>query len=246
MVKRKPSVCIRQLLNTNSSSNHSAEGSETATENGSSFSIKTVSIAVDDDHQKSQRDKHPMCRSGSDHQGVAERSENDDVFPLIEHPKSPIPFQFHKSATIGRDLSASSSQLELRDSKIQPRRLKEKNLTTRKLNKTESEYYPRDFHPGYDQRRTESERPLQISPVEPVKMGITEVMKRRGAMKRKSTLNLDYDNCSLRMCTAAEGNSSVLSEVLVINCTSMYLIIIINGYFIEVVLDKYAYILYIY
>ena len=226
MVKRKPSVCIRQLLNAYSSSNHSAEGSETDIENGSSFSIKTVSIAVGDDHQKSQRDQHPMCRSGSDHQGVAERSENDDVFPLIEHPKSPIPFQFHKSATIGRDLSASSSQLELRYSEVQSRR-KEKNLTTRRLNKTESEYYPPDFHPGYDQRRTESERLLQISPVEPVKMGITEVMKRRGAMKRKSTLNLDYNNCSLRMCTAAEGNGSVLSEVLVINCTSMYLTLMV-------------------
>lgn len=219
IIRRKESAYIQRVLHTDSSSTQNTEGSRASGEQGSSFSVREVSLTGDSD-------EHTNLHSNYLDE-FPEEMENDDVFPL-DHWKQHYlsQNQLQKSATVGRNLVPSASLLDL--SHLSPLASKTSVTLRRPLQsdvqkvdghkqrKTESEYYLSDFQVSVGELRRKSEG-LETM-VEPAKLRSVELMKRRGAMKRRSTLDMEHHTCSLRMCTVVEGQANGWSEV--IHCTS--------------------------
>ena len=202
------------MLHIDSSSSQGTEGSEDFIQRPS-VSLRKVSVTVDEnDH---------MIAGNCQMIENAEGGENDDVFPL-NPSESFASFRSPKSSTIGRELVASTSVLNI--SQLENK----KSVTLRRQFPVERKALrvARSTFFHYDNEQVTSERTKsgEISDFKSVEMVKSfqsreaDTKKRRDAMRRRSTRDLDHSTCSIRMCTMASMEDATgWSEV--VECTSM-------------------------
>ena len=200
MTKRKQSVLIRKVLRTDSASAHSCSVSE-GVEPSSSVSVQTVSLELDeelDNKVTSEKDN-------------SEETENDDVFPSIPEDMTTTTAKM-KSATVGRhaNLAASKSLVNFdhmhdhgastmgRDNRLQ-------GGGEGRRRGTQSVISPTD---GFRRRS-------RVVSAEKTR----DWVNRRGAIKRRSTLDLEYNTCTFRVL--ADIHEEGQSTSAVITCSSM-------------------------
>ena len=215
-IKRKPSMLVRRMLHINSSSSQGTECSEDSIQRPS-VSLRNVSVTVDESDHKIVGN---ICQ-------LIENAEEDDVFPL-DHSDSATNIRFPKpkSSTIGRELVVSTSVLDL--SQLEDK----KSVTLRRqlpferkpLRVAKSTF----FH--YNDERVTSERTMSEE-IEIIRSRETvrsfqsreiDIKKRRDAMKRRSTRDLEHSACSIRMYSdtvSSAEDTTGWSEV--VECTSM-------------------------
>ena len=184
--KRKPSALIRKMLNGDSKVSLREETSSTGQK--MSAIAKQASFAID----------------SSDYYGI-EEVEDDDVFPSVT-PDYPHQFRSPKSATVGRSIKVATQNLLDLSGHLRPQVQADRH----RQRQVESQLYSREFQVSKALMLRSSSDGIHDSMI----VGNSEKIRRRGAMKRKSTLDLDHHNCSLRLLTE-DGWSEV------INCTSM-------------------------
>ena len=204
ITKRKQSVLIRRVLHAGSESVEQSTGSSVSigAENSSSVSMKTASLATDelDDVITSHK----------------EENEIDDVFPTVPH----APVKAMKSATVGRNLVASKSLLDFDESSNREPglRILGRNGHLRGLmgdkegrQRTTVSVESLPANEGFRQRSSVADNDKA--------MRMWEMRRRRGAMKRKSTLDLEYSTCSFKILTDVGEDDQSASAVVV--CSSM-------------------------
>ena len=194
-----------------------------------SVSLRRVWIDVDENDKMVAGNSYQMIENAS------EGAESDDVFPLVhdDPSKSLADFQFPKpkSSTIGRELIASTSVLDLsqlEDNKLVTLRRQlplERNPVIRSRAARSTFYHFNDEQVARCSERTMSEEinhfQSSLGMVKSFQSRETDLKKRRDAMKRRSTRDLEHSSCSIRMYTVAstEGDTDGWSEVE--ECTSM-------------------------
>ena len=201
---------IRRVLKIESSSSSQSQEDSESPEQRSSVSLRLMSVAVDDSDNTivGSYQLQAACKEEDlDKEDLDKEEEGDDVFPS-DLPEPPKKFQSPKSATIGRDLSASASALNLSDlerSKIIRRR---PPLTRQRPRTAVSVVMPSDYNILKTIRsRSEGTEASQQSE--------KERMKRQGAMKRRSIIDMDFRTCLLRIYADIEDGWSEVVE-----CTS--------------------------
>ena len=222
-------MLVRRMLHIGSSSSQGTEfeGGEELV-HYPSVSLRRVWIDVDENDKMVARNSCQMIENAS------EGGESDDVFPLVhdDPSKSLANFQFSKpkSSTIGRELIASTSVIDLsqlEDSKSVTLRRQlplERIPIIRSRAARSTVYHFNDEQVTSCSERTMSEEINHFQSMGTVKSfqsRETDLKKRRDAMKRRSTRDLEHSSCSIRMYTMAstEGDTVGWSEVK--ECTSM-------------------------
>ena len=193
-----------------------------------SVSLRKVWIDVD------ENDKMVAGNSCRTIENASEGGESDDVFPLVHDGSSGslTNFQFpkSKSSTIGRELIASTSvldlsQLEDNKSITLRRQLPSERIPIIRSRAARSTFY--HFNDEQVARCSERTRSEEINhfqlmgTVKSFQSKETDLKKRRDAMRRRSTRDLEHSTCSIRMYTmsSTEGGTDGWSEVQ--ECTSM-------------------------
>ena len=206
------------MLHIDSSSTQGTEGSEDSIQHPSVSLRKVSVIVVENDHTVAGN----CCQMIEN----AEGGESDDVFPL-DPSESFASFRSPKSSTIGRELVASTSVLDLSQLENKKAVTLRRHLPVEKkaLRVARSTF----FHYNNEQvtsERTKSEEINDFKLVETVKSfqsRETDTKKRRDAMRRRSTRDLEHSTCLIRLCTMASvGDATGWSEV--VECTSMLII----------------------
>ena len=215
-IKRKPSMLVHRMLHINSSSSQGTECSEDSIQRPS-VSLRNVSVTVDESDHKIVGN---ICQ-------LIENAEEDDVFPL-DHSESATNIRFPKpkSSTIGRELVVSTSVLDLgqlEDKKSVTLR-RQLPFERKPLRVAKSTF----FH--YNDEQVTSERTMSEE-IEIIRSRETvrsfqsreiDIKKRRDAMKRRSTRDLEHSACSIRLYSdtvSSVEDTTGWSEV--VECTSM-------------------------
>ena len=201
------------MLHIDSSSSQGTKGSEDSVRviQRPSVSLRKVSLTIDENDPTIAEN----CQN-------VEGGEVDDVFPL-DLSESLTSFHFPESSTIGRELVASTSildlsQLETKKSVTLRRQLPLERSAPRAARST-------IFHHNNNQvtsERTKSEDISNFKPVEMVKSFQSrgkDIKKRRDAMKRRSTRDFNHRTCLIKMCSTASIKDIGWSEV--VECSSM-------------------------
>lgn len=181
-----------------------------------SVSLRKVSIGID---ENDKRVAGNCCQ-------MKENGDSDDVFPSVHDDPSEsltnIHFPKPKSFTIGRELIASTSVLDL--SKLEDK----EPIILRKQLPSEGKpiiraarstiYHFNDERVSRSSERIRSEEINHFKSMGTVKSfqsRETDLKKRRDAMRRRSTRDLEHSTCSIRMLTVAstEEDTVGLSEV---------------------------------
>ena len=202
MTKRKQSVLIRKVLRTDPTGADICSVSG-GTEPSSSVSVETVSLEFDEE-------SHNPTTTVMEN---SEETEIDDVFPSISEEATTTTVKT-KSATMGRyNLMASKSLVNfdhMHDSGASTMR-RENHLQGRPRGgeglrrATQSVISPSE----------EFRRRSKVMSAEKTR----DWINRRGAIKRRSTLDLEYNTCTFRVLADIEEEVSSTSAV--ITCSSM-------------------------
>ena len=224
-------MLVRRMLHIGSSSSQGTEfeGGEELV-HYPSVSLRKIWIDVD------ENDKMVAGNSCQNLmiENASEGGESDDVFPLVHNDPSEslANFQFPKPklSTIGRELIASTSVLDL--SQLEDNRLitlrrhlpSERNPVIRSRAARSTFYHFNDEQVASCSERTRSEEINHFQSMGTVKSfqsRVTDLKKRRDAMKRKSTRDLEHSTCSIRMYTVASTEGDTVGWAEVKQCTSM-------------------------
>ncbi len=223
--KRKPSMLVHRMLHINSISSQDEDSVHHP-----SVSLREVSIGVDENDQMIAGNCYKMTEN------AAEGGESDDVFRLVHDDSSESLTNFHfpkpKSSTMGRprELVASMSVLDLSQ-------LENKNSITLRRQQLPSERKPiraarSTVYHCIDEtgssERTRSEEIIHFKAMETVKSfqsKETDIKRRRDAMRRRSTRDLEHSTCLIRMYTIASIEEETVGWSEVEEYTSMLTIL---------------------